>query len=373
MITAIITCAGSSTRSGLSKNKVLFKMPNGLTVLENATAPFDKNEEITKIIYAINLKDVAEIREIARKNKTSTDIVFGGSSRYQSVYNALKRVKTPWVLIHDGARPFVDSDIVYSCIETVKRRGSAVTTTSCVDTIAQTDDYGRIIEASRNRKYAIQTPQGFETQEILKAYQAVQNPNEFTDDSGIYCKYIQPASTCMGKPENVKLTNPSDFEQFLIPRTGVGYDLHVLTPGRKLILGGVEIEHDKGLLGHSDADVLTHAVMDALLSALSLRDIGYHFSDKDEQYKDISSMVLLSRVLKMVQEQGYKPSNVSAVIMAEKPKLSPHVPAITESLATALGIAPNMVGITCTTSEKVGLVGREEAIAVHAICTVIRA
>ncbi len=371
MITVIITSAGNSTRSGLKTNKVLWKMPNGLTVLENATATFERFPEITQIIYTASVKDVREIKEISYKNKIPTMVVLGGKTRFDSVYNALKFTKTNWVLIHDGARPFVDYETVYSCIDVLKRKGTAIACTTCIDTVAETNSFGEIVSAGRKNKYIVQTPQGFKTEEILKAYSMVENPNEFTDDSGIYARYIGRVCMASGNSKNIKLTNPEDFERFKTTKVGVGYDLHVLTENRKLILGGIQIPHDKGLLGHSDADVLVHAIMDALLSSLSLRDIGYHFSDKDERYKDISSMLLLKQVLEMVNEKGYKPNNVSAVIMAEKPKLSPFIPQIVKNLAKALDLPENSVGITCTTSEKVGLVGREEAIAVHANCTVI--
>ena len=153
-------------------------------------------------------------------------------------------------------------------------------------------------------------------------------------------------------------------------RFGTGFDCHRLVEERKLILGGIEIPHVKGLLGHSDADVLTHAIMDALLSSLSLRDIGYHFSDKDAKYKDISSMILLEEVMKMINQKGYCVNNISAVIMAQKPKLSPYIPQILTSLATYLKINEKDIGITCTTTEKIGTVGREECIAVQAFCSV---
>ena len=155
-------------------------------------------------------------------------------------------------------------------------------------------------------------------------------------------------------------------------RIGQSTDIHQLVENRKLILGGVEIPHDKGLLGHSDADVLTHAIMDALLSSASLRDIGYHFSDKDQQYKDISSMVLLERVMEMLKEKGLKPLNVSAVVMAEKPKMSKYVPEITKSLAKALNLNESVVGITLTTLEGIGIVGREEGICVYATATLVK-
>lgn len=248
-----------------------------------------------------------------------------------------------------------------------------------------------------------------------------ENLEQITDESGVYSKYIRPAHPVDGDENNVKLTYPQDFinakrfikeneiaklkqdrellseysgefsNEFLPQkrelnelfgafksgfalngdlRGGVGVDLHKLTSGRKLILGGVEIPHDKGLLGHSDADVLTHAVMDALLSAAALRDIGYYFSDKDERFKDICSLTLLKQVLKLLKDAGFKPHNVSAVIQAQKPKLSPYVDKIRASLAHELNLSVDYVGVGCTTLEGIGVVGREEGIAATAFCTV---
>ena len=151
-------------------------------------------------------------------------------------------------------------------------------------------------------------------------------------------------------------------------RIGHGYDVHRLTKDRKLILGGVEIPNETGLLGHSDADVLTHAVMDAVLGALSLGDIGKHFKDTDPQWKDISSIYLLKKVLEMLHDKGYKVKNISAVIMAQKPKLSTFTDEISTNLAKVIHIDKNRVGITCTTLEGIGIVGREEGIATQAYC-----
>ena len=153
-------------------------------------------------------------------------------------------------------------------------------------------------------------------------------------------------------------------------RIGHGYDVHRLVPGRALILGGVQIDWHLGLAGRWDADVLTHAVMDALLSAAALRDIGFYFSDKDEKYKDIYSITLLKEVLKLLKSAGFKPHNVSAVIQAQKPKLSPFINKIRENLAKELGLSLDMVGVGCTTLEGLGTVGREEGIAATALCTI---
>ena len=153
-------------------------------------------------------------------------------------------------------------------------------------------------------------------------------------------------------------------------RVGVGYDVHRFEPGRKLILGGVEIPHERGLAGHSDADALTHAIIDALLGAAALGDIGAHFPDTDEAYRDADSRKLLARVVALLREKGMKPNNVDSVVVAQRPKLAPHIPEMREVISSILGISPDLVGIKATTSERMGFVGREEGVAAHAVCTI---
>ena len=225
----------------------------------------------------------------------------------------------------------------------------------------------------------VQTPQAFITAEIKDAYAACDK--NFSDDGQIYFERYKKLNFVAGDAANIKLTYPEDFsacanncnekttgvsETATERRFGTGFDCHRLVKDRKLVLGGVLIPHDKGLLGHSDADVLTHAVADAVLSACAMRDIGFWFPDNDEKYKDADSMKLLAEILRTVAEKGFKPESVSAVIMAEKPKLTKAIPVITENLANALGIAPDKVGISATTLEGLGFVGREEGICVHA-------
>ena len=153
-------------------------------------------------------------------------------------------------------------------------------------------------------------------------------------------------------------------------RVGVGYDVHRFEPGRKLILGGVEIPHEQGLAGHSDADALTHAIIDALLGAAALGDIGAHFPDTDAAYRDADSRKLLARVVALLREKGMKPNNVDSVVVAQRPKLAPHIPEMREVISSILGISPDLVGIKATTSERMGFVGREEGVAAHAVCTI---
>lgn len=155
-------------------------------------------------------------------------------------------------------------------------------------------------------------------------------------------------------------------------RVGIGYDVHKLVENRKLIIGGIEIEHEKGLLGHSDADVLIHAIMDSILGALALRDIGYHFPDTDDEYKDIDSKVLLKRVYEIMSDKGYEISNIDTVVACERPKLSPHIDKMREVIANILNTDINNISIKATTTEKLGFIGREEGISSEAICLLKR-
>ena len=392
----IIAAAGKGERAGFKRNKLLERI-NGKPVILLTAEVFDNLTGIDEIIVTYREGEKEELQNALKPVKTPLRFVTGGETRFLSVKNALKTVKSPVVLIHDGARPFVTRETVLNCAETAEKFGSAIVTLPCRDTVITTDGFGHAVSSTRKNLCLAATPQGFKTADILRAYELAGDGNGFTDEAGVYIDFIGECKVIEGNPENVKLTYKSDFlsdnsdktrqadgfsgnaESLRLGgasskdiRVGTGFDLHKLIAGRDLILGGVKIPHDKGLLGHSDADVLTHAVMDALLSSLSLRDIGYHFSDKDPQYKDISSMVLLKKVMDMITAKGYAVNNVSAVVMAEKPKMSAYVDKISESLAAALNIGKARVGVTLTTLEGIGTVGREEGIAVQAYVSVIK-
>ena len=392
----IIAAAGKGERAGFKRNKLLERI-NGKPVILLTAEVFDNLTGIDEIIVTYREGEKEELQNALKPVKTPLRFVTGGETRFLSVKNALKTVKSPVVLIHDGARPFVTRETVLKCAETAEKFGSAIVTLPCRDTVITTDGFGHAVSSTRKNLCLAATPQGFKTTDILRAYELAGDGNGFTDEAGVYIDFIGECKVIEGNPENVKLTYKSDFlsdnsdktrqadgfsgnaESLSLGgasskdmRVGTGFDLHKLVAGRDLILGGVKIPHDKGLLGHSDADVLTHAVMDALLSSLSLRDIGYHFSDKDPQYKDISSMVLLQKVMDMITAKGYAVNNVSAVVMAEKPKMSAYVDKISESLAAALNIGKARVGVTLTTLEGIGTVGREEGIAVQAYVSVIK-
>ncbi|MBR2376694.1 MAG: 2-C-methyl-D-erythritol 2,4-cyclodiphosphate synthase [Clostridia bacterium] len=365
-VTAIIAAAGKGSRSGLNENKIFYNL-DGEPVILKTVKIFDETPRIDEIIIVYSEGEKERIEGILSPVITKPiRYVLGGKTRFLSVKNALSTIDSGAVIIHDAARPHLYKDILSKCVKSVLVDGSAVVGSTPTDTIMQTDNKDNIIESLRVNRWLAKTPQCFMVDKLKKAYDLAGDGEGFTDDAGVYCAFIGKCKLIKDDSENKKLTHPCDFTNSTPTCVGVGYDLHRLGENRKLILGGVEIKHDKGLIGHSDADVLTHAIMDALLSSASLRDIGYHFSDKDAKYKDISSMVLLDKVMEMLKEKGVKPLFVSAVIMAEKPKLIGYIPEIQKNLAKALSLPIEKVGITATTLEGIGIVGREEGIASNA-------
>ena len=366
-VSVIIAAAGRGKRSGFSKNKVLVRF-NGQTCLERTFNAFVKSGVVNRYIVVVDPRDEEEVRAIL---PDYAEIVLGGATRTESVKNGLAVVNDGIVIIHDAARPFVSERIIKDCVESAKTYGSGICAVPSPDTVISLGEKAKYL--GKNGLYRVQTPQAFRVEEIKNAESDVSLA--FNDDGEVYLNRYGKLNIVEGSSDNEKLTYPEDFEKLKGKggyRFGVGFDCHAFAENRKLILGGIEIPHDKGLLGHSDADVLTHAVMDALLSACGLRDIGYYFPDSDEQYKGANSMDLLKNVLALIDGAGFIPDGVTAVIMAEKPKLSKFIPAITENLANAIGIPKDNVGVSATTLEGMGFVGREEGICVHANAVVIK-
>lgn len=367
-VSLILTCAGKGTRAGFEKNKLLINF-NGKTVLERTVSPFIKSGLIDEYIVTCSKEDKNEMADLLPKEFI---LVSGGKTRTQSVKNALKRTTGDIVLIHDGARPFVTQKIIKDAIEGAVNFGSAITAIPSKDTVAKGDE--NISEyLGKKELFIIQTPQAFNTNQIKKAFELA-GDKSFNDDGEVYFEYIGNPHLILGDAKNVKLTFKEDFELLNTAfnvKVGVGFDCHKLVKNRKLILGGIEIPHNLGLLGHSDADVLTHAVMDAILSGAGLRDIGYYFPDTDGKYKDAVSTELLKQVLELVDKKGYKVKSVSAVIMAEKPKLLKYIPDIANNLKNILDIGIDDIGIGATTLEGLGFIGREKGICVHSTATLI--
>lgn len=365
-VSLLLTCAGKGVRAGFKQNKLLVPI-DGVTALERSLNNVASFNLINEIIITSSSEDFSMISQIGAKYNAK--VVIGGNTRTKSVKNGLEHCFGDIVLIHDGARPFVTKELVNDCIEGAKKYGGVIPVVPSSNTVCKCDEEKVVDYLGKDCIHGIQTPQAFKTELIKKAY-ALAGDRTFNDDGEVYKTFIGELYTVCGDEKNIKLTYPEDFSLKQEYRFGVGFDCHRLVEGRKLILGGVEIAHDKGLLGHSDADVLTHAIMDAMLGACALRDIGYHFPDTEQKYKGANSIELLKQVIIILKENGYAVDSISASIMAEKPKLLKIIPAITDNLASVLNITADKIGITATTLEGLGFVGREEGICVHATATV---
>lgn len=366
-VSFILTCAGNGSRAGFNQNKLLVEI-DGKNSIERCLETVANCKQITQIIVTSSKADFNAIKKIALPYGAL--VIEGGSTRTQSIKNALEFCNQEIVLIHDGARPFVSTLLIQRCIEGAQKYGGVIPVVESANTIVKADDRKATLYLGKKGLFNVQTPQAFNLEQIISAYKMADGKT-FNDDGEIYKEYIGELHLVEGESKNIKLTYQEDFNRENLDkyRFGCGFDCHKLVEGRKLILGGVEIAHTKGLLGHSDADVLTHAIMDAMLSALALRDIGYHFPDSDQKFKGANSIELLKQVMSIIYHKGYEVKSVSAVIMAERPKLLNIIPQITQNLATVLNLSCDKVGIGATTLEGLGFVGREEGICVHATAT----
>lgn len=364
MISAILCAAGSGSRAGFSGNKVLREL-NGLPVLLYSVSAFAATAD--EILIACREEDRTRIDALLSPFPHARTVI-GGRTRTQSVYSALLESQGDIVLIHDAARPFVTRKIIWDCIACVRQFGSGVCALPATDTTVLAED-GRIVSVpARKNVFTVQTPQGFLRDELLRAYTAAfseEREDDFTDDSGVYAAYIAPPHIFLGDRANKKLTYPEDFAP--AERAGFGVDTHAFGEGDHIVLGGVRIPHTRGLVAHSDGDVLVHALMDALLSAAGLRDIGHYFPDTDARYAGADSMALLAEVVQLVKEQGLAPKNVSLTILAQRPRLAPHIEAMQANLAAALSLPPDAVGIAAGTNERLGYVGEEKGITCFAM------
>ena len=369
----ILPCGGTGSRTGLSYNK-LFADIGGVSVIEKTLSAFCR-DDVARIIIACSEKDEEKFRDLTKNYDKEILLVRGGDTRGKSVYNALLRSGSDYVAIHDGARPFADKKVIDDAFGSALKYGASVVCVPVTDSLRKKTEDGSV-SVDRNDYFAVQTPQVFERAKILRAYELAEEDGfTATDDAAIYERYFGNVAVAEGSYQNYKITTAQDLERF-VPRdfrVGSGWDTHALAEGRKLIIGGVDIPHDKGLVGHSDADVLIHAIMDAVLGALGRRDIGKLFPDTDPAYEGADSMRLLDKVISLMQEDGFRLNNLSAVVMAQKPKLSPHIPTMTQNVAAAFGIDPSRINIAATTTEKLGMVGREEGISSFCYCSLVKA
>lgn len=385
MVTAIIAAAGSGRRMGRDINKVFIPLA-GRPTLEYSIRTLESCSSITNLIVIAAPGEEQDVEQILLETINKPwKVVPGGSERQYSVANALKAVTgdTEVVVIHDGARPLVTPESIEEAIAAAFEFDAAIVAVPVKDTMKIVDDAEFVAGTlDRSTIWSIQTPQAFRTSVLKEAYKrAEQDGILATDDAALVENMGLKVKVVRGSYQNLKVTTPEDLimaqallgkEEHGMQRIGMGYDVHRLVPGRKLILGGVEIEFEYGLEGHSDADVLLHAIKDALLGAAAKGDIGRHFPDTDPRYKGISSLKLLEEVREILAVAGWRAYNVDAVIVAERPKVAGYISAMNANIADSLGICVDQVNVKATTTEGLGFTGRREGIAAHAVVTIVR-
>lgn len=377
---AVIVAAGSATRmQGIDKMLVPLA---GVPVVLRSVRALAASDCIDSLVIVTRTECMETLRTLCAEVSKPVTVVAGGASRPESVLAGLAALPegTELAAIHDGARPLVTQAVIAEAVEAAERCGAAAPAVPVHDTIKQAEN--GLVRATPERKtlFAVQTPQVFDVKllkTVLRA--AMERGIALTDDCSAVEAVGKPVVLTQGCEENLKITTPIDLtlaEAILkrrkTMRIGHGYDVHRLTEGRRLILGGVAIPFERGLDGHSDADVLVHALMDALLGAAGLRDIGVLFPDNDPAYKNISSMLLLDRVMLTLEHAGYAVGNVDVTVLAQRPKLKDYIPVMRENLARAMKIPLDCVNIKATTEEGLGFTGSGEGIACHAVCLLER-
>ena len=303
----------------------------------------------------------------------------GGEERVDSVRAGLAALPegTELVAIHDAARPLVSAALIDRVIAAATADGAALAALPVRDTLRRAGQGGSSTTVDRRDLYQAQTPQAFRVELIRRAYETLAAQGDaiatITDDAQLVEGLGHPVRLVEGEAANFKVTTPEDLELAARllqgaspasgPRTGLGYDAHRLVPGRRLVLGGVELPFEEGLLGHSDADVRCHAVLDALLGAAALGDLGAHFPPDDPRFLDACSLTLLRQVTQLVERAGYRVGNIDSTVVCERPAIAPHASTMRERIADACGVTIDRVSVKATTNERLGTIGRGEGIA----------
>ncbi len=377
---AIILGGGSGQRMGAKCNKVLLQIAGKSMIVRSVEAFVPLVEQVVVVSREEDMPVMAS--ELAQ-NGLDVPMVSGGATRQESVWRGLQALsgQCGGVLVHDGARCLVTADVIQRCMVSVEKCGTGVAAVPVTDTIKTVSDANIALDTpNRASLRAVQTPQGFKVDLLRRAHEQAQRDGFFgTDDASLVERLGVPVQLTEGSRRNIKLTTPEDllmaeafFAEQALPalRVGQGYDVHRLVEGRPLILCGVTVPHTLGLLGHSDADVALHALMDAMLGAMALGDIGKHFPDTDEAYHGISSMLLLRHVVALLKAHHARVTNCDVTIVAQKPKLLPYIPQMRQNVADALELPLARVNIKATTTEKLGFEGEEKGISAQAVCMV---
>lgn len=377
----ILLAAGSGTRMDADRNKILFKLEDQSAVIR-CLKVFENTGQYSGIIVACRPQDRATVERKVMQHLRGSSCLFcdGGRRRQDSVRNALTLVPedAQYISVHDAARCFVTEDVIIRSLECARQRGSGVAAVPIYDTVKRVEDGIVTQTLDRSELMSIQTPQTFAAPLLRRAHaEAAREGWQVTDDAALVERLGVPVCVSEGSSENIKLTVRQDVtrgEKILRRRTsgalriGTGFDVHPFAAGRPFVLGGVHIPAAAGLDGHSDADVLVHAVMDALLGAAGLPDIGVFYPPDDPLYLNIPSVLLLEDVGRRIRAEGFEIVNLDCTVLLEEPKLKPHIRAMIANIADALAILPEKVNIKATTMEKLGALGRGEGAAAQAVC-----
>jgi 2-C-methyl-D-erythritol 4-phosphate cytidylyltransferase/2-C-methyl-D-erythritol 2,4-cyclodiphosphate synthase len=373
---AIIVAAGRSKRMG-NIDKI-FAPLGGKPLLAWSVDICQKCHLVQQIVVVLNEQSLELGKSLKEaRGWSKATICLGGARRQDSVTEGLRKLKDcDAVVIQDGSRPFLTLDSIANGLKTAMETGAAIAAVPVKDTVKLTNGERLITETlHRDRLWAAQTPQIFRFDIITEAYRGL--TAELTDDAAAVERLGYRAKIYMGSYDNIKVTTPEDLKVAEViaqerkeMRVGIGYDAHPLVPGRRLILGGVELPFDRGLLGHSDADVASHAIIDALLGAACLGSIGTLFPPEEPRYEHVSSLALLSEVGDLLKREGFRIANIDVTIMAGNPRLSPFIEEMRCRVSQALGIDSAQVAVKASSNNGLGFVGREEGIAAQAVALV---
>ena len=372
-VTALIVAAGSGSRMGGDVPKQ-FRLLAGKSVLAHAVDALAYHLRVDAVRVVIGAGQ-ADLARSALADRDVGTLIIGGTERSDSVRAGLDAIGAGIVLVHDAARPFCPPAVIDRLLDALEKHDGAVPALAVADTLARAR--GPIdAMVDRTGLVRIQTPQAFHVEDLLYAYDEAKSRAP-TDESTVMVEAGLRVATVEGDPMLDKLTNAQDFERAevylaarLLTRTGQGFDVHAFAGPGPLMLGGIELAHDRGLAGHSDADVALHAITDALLGAAALGDIGDHFPPSDPQWKGAASDRFLAHAAALIREAGGIIDHIDCTIICEAPKVGPHRVAIRSRIGEILGLAIDRVSIKATTTERLGFTGRREGIAAQATATI---
>jgi 2-C-methyl-D-erythritol 4-phosphate cytidylyltransferase / 2-C-methyl-D-erythritol 2,4-cyclodiphosphate synthase len=369
MNNCFIILAGGKSKRFNSKIPKPYTIYKGKPLILHSVNKVKKYGKFNKIVLVINKNHTKYIKKLRIKN---VKIIYGGLTRAESSYKALKYIKNyniKNVMIHDAARPNFSIKLLEKLNKELKTNDCVIPAIQTTDSIKEKNS-NLVRNLKRENIYLIQTPQAFN---YKKLYALQYNKEvEVTDDSNLFVKAGKKIKIIKGEANNNKITINTDIKVNNTFKYGLGFDVHRLVPNKKLYLGGIRIPSPLGTLGHSDGDPVLHAITDAILGACGLGDIGEKFSDKSKKFKNIRSTILLSEIIKQIEKNNFSINNLDINIIAQKPKIRKFKHKITNCISKICKILPTQINIKGKTTEKLGVIGKEKAIACEVIASVIK-